>query len=78
MKTVKMDLVETGRKIKAQMTRQGINADIVTKALGYSDRTTVYRWIRGESAPSYENLVNLSILFECKIRDLTAFKESDE
>lgn len=76
MKTVKMDLVETGKKIKAQMTIQGMGTDTVTAALGYSDRSTVYRWLRGEAAPSYENLVNLSILFGCRIKDLTAFKET--
>lgn len=74
---IKVDLKETGKKIKSQMAKQGMSADDVTQALGYSDRTTIYRWCRGETMPSYENLVNLSILFRCKIRDLAAFKEDE-
>jgi transcriptional regulator with XRE-family HTH domain len=75
MRTVKIDLKETGRKIKAQMVKEGMTTDHITAALGYANRSTVNRWLRGEAMPSYENLVNLSILFGCKIRDLTAFKE---
>ncbi len=72
---IKIDTVASGRKIKAQMATKGMSAEEVTEALGYSDRSTVYRWLRGETMPSYENLVNLAILFKCKIKDLVAYED---
>lgn len=72
---IKVDYIASGRKIKAQMSISGMSADEVTQALGYSDRSTVYRWLRGETMPSYENLVNLAILFKCKIKDLVAYED---
>jgi transcriptional regulator with XRE-family HTH domain len=70
---IKIDTVASGRKIKAQMATKGMTAEEVTEALGYSDRSTIYRWMRGETMPSYENLVNLTIIFQCKIKDLVAY-----
>ncbi len=72
---VKVNAKRTGDKIRRQMAIADIDSNALAKKLGYADRSTVNRWTRGDSVPSYENLVNLAIVLECKIKDLVEFNE---
>jgi transcriptional regulator with XRE-family HTH domain len=72
---IKVNVQKTGNSIKSMMTKRGMTADDLKKALGYADRSTLYRWFRGEAMPSYENLVNLAIVFKCKIRDIVVYED---
>ena len=75
---INVDAKQTGRRIKAKMYETGISSDALASKLGYSDRSTISRWTRGQSVPSYENLVNMAILFRCSVKDLVAFKQDNE
>lgn len=72
---VKVNSKRTGDKIKRAMLRAEVDSAVLAKKLGYADRSTVNRWTRGETVPSYENLVNLAIELGCKIKDLVVFDE---
>ena len=74
---VKVNAKRTGDKIRHQMAIADIDSKELANQLGYADRSTVNRWTRGESIPSYENLVNLSIVLKCKIKDLVEFNEEN-
>ena len=74
---VKVNAKRTGDKIKRQMAIADIDSNALAKKLGYADRSTVNRWIRGESVPSYENLVNMAIAFKCRVKDLVTFEEEN-
>ena len=65
----------TGRKIKIQMYKRGIQSKKLAKDLGYADSSTINRWLRGETTPSYENLVNMAIVLRCNVKDLVTFDE---
>ena len=71
----KLDKKRTGTKIKIMMLNRGFKTTELSKRLGYSDNSMVGRWTRGETTPSYENLVNLSIILRCNIKDLVHFDE---
>jgi len=73
----KINTKMTGNKIKKQMRRADMETTDIAKMLGYADRSTINRWIRGESVPSYENLVNMAIAFKCRVKDLVAFEEEN-
>ena len=72
---VKVNAKETGKKIRRQMSIAGVDSNKLARSLGYSDRSTVNRWTRGQAFPSYENLVNMAIVLNCKIRDLVVFDD---
>ena len=72
---VKVSAVRTGAKIKIQIYKSGLSTNYIASSLGYSDRSIINRWSRGETVPSYENLVNLAIVLKCKIADLVAFED---
>lgn len=72
---IKVDLKKTGSKIRKQMHIADIESDTLAKRLGYADRSTVNRWTRGQSMPSYENLINMTRILGCKIRDLVEIYE---
>ena len=72
---IKIDVKGTGHLIKVQMVKRGLSTDRVAKELGYSDRSTINRWTRGESMPSYENLINLAILLRCDLKDIVAYEK---
>lgn len=75
---IKVNAKKTGNKIKIIMWKRDKNAVEIAKALGYADRSTVNRWLRGESVPSYENLVNLAICLNCEVKDLVACEVDDK
>ena len=62
--------VETGKKIKILIKRNGRTAAWVAKTIGLSDKGTLYKWLRGEALPSIDNLLALSILFEVTINEI--------
>lgn len=74
---IKVSAKGTGNKIKIMMIRRGKHTKEMANELGYADRSTVNRWLRGETVPSYENLVNLSILLKCEIKDLVVCEDAD-
>jgi transcriptional regulator with XRE-family HTH domain len=73
---IKVSAKATGNKIKIMMIRRGKHTHEIAKDLGYADRSTINRWLRGETVPSYENLANLSIILNCDIKDLVAYENA--
>lgn len=71
----RIDKKATGKKIKLMMYKRSIQAKVLAAKLGYADSSTVNRWIRGETTPSYENFVNLSVVLRCEIKDLVHLEQ---
>ena len=68
-------MIETGKRISLYIKANGYTRKGIAKALGITD-ISVYKWIRGATAPSIDNLIILSILFHCKIDDLIVISET--
>lgn len=62
-------MIETGKRISLYIKAKGYNRMRLARILGISN-TAVYKWQRGQSVPSIDNLVILSQLFDCTIDDL--------
>lgn len=73
----KVDAKETGQRIHLFMINRGIGSDDMAARLNYSSRVTINRWIRGEAIPSYENLVNMSDVLNCRPEDLVVLRVED-
>ncbi len=67
--------VMTGTKIKTTVTKKGYSAVTIAEVLGLADKSTVYKWFRGETLPDITNIVALSVVLEVRMDDLIAVGE---
>ena len=73
-----IQLQETGRRLKAIRRLRGYKVTDVSELLGGISVQAVYKWERGESIPSTDNLVALSRLYKVNMEDLLVYKEAGE
>lgn len=71
-------LIETGKRLKSIRLLRGYKVSEVSEYLGGISVQAVYKWERGESIPSTDNLIALSSLYEVRMEDLIVCKESKE
>ena len=55
-----IDMEATGRNIRRLREEKGVSVRDLSGFLGLSDVQAVYKWQRGETLPSTDNLVALS------------------
>lgn len=65
-----IDLLLTGEHIKSLVRGKGITTRELMDALGITSKQSVYKWYRGETLPSIDNLVVLSRMLDVTIDDL--------
>ena len=57
-----IDMAATGRKIKALREHNGYSVQDIQEYFGFDQPQAIYRWQRGETLPSVDNLYALSSL----------------
>lgn len=62
MECFSIDTVETGRKIKKLCSTNKITVSRLSEFLGISEQA-IYKWLRGDCAPTLDNCWNMSRLF---------------
>lgn len=65
-----IDTVATGATIKAMMKKRNLTVIDIQSRCCLQTQMAVYKWLRGDSIPTIDNLVILAELFGCKIDDL--------
>lgn len=65
-----LDPVATGARIKELRLKNGLTVEDVCEYMGFESVQAIYKWQRGESLPSIDNLYALSVLFETSIDDI--------
>ena len=70
-----VDMKLTGRNISVLRERRGISVRDLQDLLGFSTPQSIYKWQRGETLPTVDNLAVLSALFGVKIDDILVFQE---
>lgn len=63
---------ETGKKIRETVKKSGYTAETVREKLEISDKGSIYKWFRGESLPTIDNFLALSMLLNVTVNDLIA------
>lgn len=65
-----IDLTATGERINSKRKELGISVKALQEYFGMNNRSSIYRWFRGESLPTLENMYALSILFDVSMDEL--------
>ena len=67
---VSIDCVSTGAKLKQLARERGMSNSDIQRLMGFNTPQSVYKWFRGDSMPTIDNLVILADAFDCTIDDL--------
>jgi transcriptional regulator with XRE-family HTH domain len=65
-----IDVVSTGRNILRLRREKGYSVHDLQAYFGFESPQAIYKWQRGESLPSVDNLYALSCLFGCSMNDI--------
>ena len=67
-----IDLKLTGQKIAALRKQRGISVRELQRMLGIATPQAIYKWQRGETLPSVENLAALACVLSVSIDEILA------
>lgn len=65
-----IDMVMTGQNIKNLRKKSGITVAALQQVFGFSSPQAIFKWQRGDSLPTVDNLVILAALFKVTIDDI--------
>lgn len=68
----------TGKRIEELRKTNKLSRRDIQEYFGFTSAQAVYKWERGKSAPSLDNIWGLSILFDTKIEDILRSDNSKE
>ena len=69
-----VDMVATGKRIKAMRVAKGMTVKDVQVIFGFGSANTIYKWQNGESMPTIDNMVVLAKIFGTTIDAIIAIK----
>lgn len=72
-----IDIAATGRNIARLREENGITVRALSRYLGMTNTNSIYRWFRGETLPSIDNLYAISILLKVSINDIIVGEAPD-
>lgn len=79
MKYPVLDAKATGARIKELRKAHHLKVEEVARFMGFESEQAVYKWQRGDSLPTVDNLYALSRLFGTSVDDiLRGSREEDE
>lgn len=65
-----LDAKATGARIRELRVQKKIKVEEICNFMGFESEQSVYKWQRGESLPSVDNLYALSKLFGTSVDDI--------
>lgn len=65
-----LDMEATGKRIKALFKERNLKVRDIRQYLELESEQAIYKWLRGESLPSIDNLYAMSVLFGLTINDM--------
>ena len=59
-----INMIATGKNIKNMMTARGMKTKDIQTAFGFNTPQAIFKWFRGDSITTVDNLVVLAKLFD--------------
>lgn len=73
--TLRIDMIQTGINISRLRKERGITIKQIQEVMGFNTPQAVYKWQRGESVPSLDNMLVLSQLLNRSIEEIIAIEK---
>ena len=71
----RVNLEKTGQNIARLMKENNLTVKEVQEAFGFEYPQAIYKWLRGESLPTIDNLVVLALLFKTTIDKIVVIED---
>ena len=68
--TIRIDMIGTGNNISRLRKEKGITIKEIQEILGFNTPQAIFKWLRGETLPTLDNLLILSELFNTTIDEI--------
>lgn len=70
-----IDMAATGDNITAMRRNAGLSVRDLQQIFGFSTPQAIYKWQRGESMPTLDNIVVLAAVFGVPVDDILVYRE---
>ena len=71
-----IDIVNTGKNIRALRKKAGISVCELQDIMGFNNPQAIYKWERGETLPTIDNLVILATNLNVRVDDILVLTET--
>lgn len=72
-----IDLKATGERIKQLRKERHLKVRDISDYMGFTEPQAVYKWQRGDTLPTVDNLYALSILFKTPMENIIMIREEE-
>lgn len=72
-----LDMIQTGKKIHYIFIKNGCTVKDIQCFLNLACPQSIYRWIKGQTLPSIDNLYKMSEIFQIHMEDMLVAKNID-
>ena len=68
--TTRINMIATGNNITRLRKEKGISVKQIQEVMGFNTPQAIFKWQRGETMPTLDNLIVLSELFNSTIEEI--------
>ena len=73
-----IDMIATGRNIKRFKDMAHMTVTDIQTVFGFGTPQAIYKWLRGDSLPTIDNLVILADMFGVTIDDILVIRRNED
>lgn len=73
---ITVDTVKTGQNIKTIIRQKGMKIADIQSAFGFNTPQAIYKWFRGDSMPTIDNIVMMTEIFGVRMDEIIATKKT--
>ncbi len=72
--TTRINMIATGNNITRLRKEKGISVKQIQEVMGFNTPQAIFKWQRGETMPTLDNIVVLSELFNTTIEEIVVIE----
>lgn len=73
-----IDVRKTGERIREQRKARHITVRRIQDCMGFREPQAIYKWQRGDSLPSLDNIIALAKLFHTTMEDILVINDDED
>lgn len=73
--TLRINMTETGNNISRLRKEKGITIRQIQETMGFNTPQAIYRWMRGETMPTLDNVFALSELLNVTVEEIVVLEK---